>query len=103
VFPERAEHAAVGLDLALLPVGGWGPTLGPGHMDPEAAAHALTLLRPRAAVPVHWGSLRVPVAWRLRPDRYALPGQRFAQAAQRLAPEVRVHVLATSEGLTLAG
>ena len=28
------------LDVALLPVGGWGPTLGPGHMDPLDAARA---------------------------------------------------------------
>lgn len=103
LFPEMAEHAALALDLAVLPVGGWGLTLGPGHLDPESAALALTLLRPRAAVPVHWGSLRVPVAWRLRPDRYALPGQRFAAAARRVAPEVRVHVLAASGRLTLRG
>ena len=56
LFPEMAEHAALSLDLALVPVGGWGPTLGPGHLDPETAALALTLLQPRTAVPVHWGS-----------------------------------------------
>ena len=46
------------LDLALLPIWGWGPTIGPGHLDPGRAAEALTLLAPRLAVPIHWGTLR---------------------------------------------
>jgi L-ascorbate metabolism protein UlaG (beta-lactamase superfamily) len=47
------------LDVALLPVWGWGPNLGEGHLDPERAAVALEVLRPRIAVPVHWGTLAV--------------------------------------------
>lgn len=43
-------------DVALLPVWGWGPTLGPGHLDPARAALAVARLRPRVAVPVHWGT-----------------------------------------------
>ena len=37
------------LDAALLPVAGWGPRLGPGHMDAAAAAKAAALIRPRVA------------------------------------------------------
>jgi L-ascorbate metabolism protein UlaG (beta-lactamase superfamily) len=48
------------LDVALLPVWGWGPTLGPGHLDPARAAVAVERLRPRVVVPVHWGSLVLP-------------------------------------------
>ncbi|GEL22463.1 hypothetical protein PSU4_14170 [Pseudonocardia sulfidoxydans NBRC 16205] len=48
------------LDVALLPVWGWGPTLGPGHLDPDRAAQAVERLRPRIAVPVHWGTLALP-------------------------------------------
>ncbi|SOE00339.1 MBL fold metallo-hydrolase [Blastococcus haudaquaticus] len=47
------------VDVALLPVWGWGPTLGPGHLDPVTAADAVALVRPRIAVPVHWGTLAV--------------------------------------------
>jgi L-ascorbate metabolism protein UlaG (beta-lactamase superfamily) len=55
------DMAALGaLDVALLPVWGWGPTLGPGHLDPARAAVAVDRLRPRIAVPVHWGSLVLP-------------------------------------------
>ncbi|WP_245753814.1 MBL fold metallo-hydrolase [Geodermatophilus ruber] len=50
---------ARGIDVALLPVWGWGPTLGPGHLDPARAAAATARLRPRVAVPVHWGTLAV--------------------------------------------
>jgi L-ascorbate metabolism protein UlaG (beta-lactamase superfamily) len=45
------------VDVALLPVAGWSPKLGPGHMDAERAARAAALLRPRVAVPIHWGTL----------------------------------------------
>jgi L-ascorbate metabolism protein UlaG (beta-lactamase superfamily) len=55
LFPEMAELA--GVDIALLPVWGWGPTLGPGHLTPARAAAAVELLKPRVAVPVHWGTL----------------------------------------------
>ena len=42
---------------ALLPVAGWGPTLGAGHMAPFDAARAAGLIEPRIAIPVHWGTL----------------------------------------------
>ena len=56
---------ARGVDVAFLPVWGWGPTLGPGHLDPSRAAEAVARIRPRIAVPVHWGTL-APVGARLR-------------------------------------
>jgi L-ascorbate metabolism protein UlaG (beta-lactamase superfamily) len=49
-----------GVDVALLPVWGWGLTLGPDHLDPAGAAEATARLRPRVAVPVHWGTLALP-------------------------------------------
>lgn len=48
------------VDVALLPVWGWGPNLGPGHLDPARAARAAELVQARAAVPVHWGTLALP-------------------------------------------
>ena len=53
LFPEMA--ALDGVDVALLPVWGW--RLGPGHLDPVRAADPVGLIRPRVAVPVHWGTL----------------------------------------------
>ena len=41
--------------MALLPEGGWGPTLGRGHLDPRQAAEAVAQVRPAIAMPIHWG------------------------------------------------
>jgi L-ascorbate metabolism protein UlaG (beta-lactamase superfamily) len=86
------------LDLALLPVWGWGARLPAGHLDPLRAAEALLLLRPRAAVPIHWGTFRAPFA----PRAGSAPAREFAQAAARLAPDVSVHTLRIGESLDLA-
>jgi L-ascorbate metabolism protein UlaG (beta-lactamase superfamily) len=88
------------LDVALLPVWGWGPGIGPGHLDPRTAAQTLLLLRPRIAIPVHWGTYW-PL-WMLRPPAYASwPGPAFAREAARVAPDVEVRVLAPGETTTV--
>jgi L-ascorbate metabolism protein UlaG (beta-lactamase superfamily) len=89
------------IDLALLPVGGWWVTLGPGHFDPLRAAKALRLLRPRAALPIHWGTLRVPGLWRVRPGLQTRAGATFAGHAARMAPEVTVHLPAPGTAVTV--
>jgi L-ascorbate metabolism protein UlaG (beta-lactamase superfamily) len=92
LFTEMADLAP-GLDVALLPVAGWGPTLGPGHMGPSDAAHAAALLKPRLAIPIHWGTfLPVGMARRER-IRLGDPPRRFAEHLARLAPGVEVRVL----------
>jgi L-ascorbate metabolism protein UlaG (beta-lactamase superfamily) len=84
-------------EVALPPVAGWGPRLGPGHLDPRRAAEALALLRPRLAVPIHWGTYRV-VGRRGTGEEAA---QAFAAAAAELAPEVEVRVLPVGGSLEL--
>jgi L-ascorbate metabolism protein UlaG (beta-lactamase superfamily) len=95
--------AALGekLDLALLPVWGWGPTLGPGHMNPERAARAAALLAPRIAVPIHWGTLYPAGLARLRPRPLSQPPREFAARTKVLAPQVDVRVLAPGSELLL--
>ncbi len=81
------------IDTALLPVWGWGPTLGGGHMDPHRAAEALPLLQPRLAVPIHWGTLYpLGIRW-WRTNLLTRPPEEFAQFAQELAPEVNVRII----------
>ncbi len=80
------------LDLALVPVWGWGPSVGPGHLDPARAAQAVALLRPRVAIPIHWGTYRV-IGAGPEADPEA-PAQLFRAEAARLAPDVEVLVLA---------
>jgi L-ascorbate metabolism protein UlaG (beta-lactamase superfamily) len=86
------------LDLALVPIWGWGPTIGPGHLDPRSAAEALTMLRPRLAVPIHWGTLR-PLYRSARAEFLRAPVGEFVAAAGELAPAVDVRVLAPGESL----
>ena len=92
LHPAMADLRHAGIGLALLPVGGWGLTLGKGHLDATRAAEALALIRPARAVPIHWGSLRVPGLWRLRPRMHTDPGSRFALHGSRTAPEVDIVV-----------
>jgi L-ascorbate metabolism protein UlaG (beta-lactamase superfamily) len=95
LFPAMSELAPV--DVALLPVAGWGPKLGPGHLDPARAAEALRLLRPKAAVPIHWGTFRTLFA---EPAGDG-PAREFARLAGALAPGVDVRVLSIGETLAI--
>lgn len=76
-----------GVDVALLPVGGWGPTLpSRHHMDPADAARAAALIQSRLTVPIHWGTYwPAGFAW-LRPGRRHGPPGKFERAASELAP-----------------
>jgi L-ascorbate metabolism protein UlaG (beta-lactamase superfamily) len=91
LFDEMSRLAGT-VDVALLPVWGWGTTLGPGHLDPERAARAAALISPRVAIPIHWGSLALPrlVRGSAGTDR---PAREFVEFAARLAPSVEVRVL----------
>ncbi|GGM98217.1 L-ascorbate metabolism protein UlaG (beta-lactamase superfamily) [Actinoplanes campanulatus] len=95
-------HELGPLDLALVPVGGWGPTLGShGHLDAADGAEALRRVRASWAVPVHYGTLWPIGMGRIRRHMFDGPGERFAEHAARVAPESRVRVLAHGESLSL--
>jgi L-ascorbate metabolism protein UlaG (beta-lactamase superfamily) len=101
VFPAMAELAP--LELAMLPVWGWGPTLGPGHMNPAQAAEALALLRPRFAIPIHWGTIHmIGLGW-LQPRWLTDPPHEFARRAAEVAPDVDVRVLEPGASLDVPG
>jgi L-ascorbate metabolism protein UlaG (beta-lactamase superfamily) len=95
LFPAMRDFGP-DLDVALVPIAGWGPRVGKGHLDPQRAAEAIRLLRPRVAIPIHWGTYRRLL---MRRDAAALrePADRFEQLASELAPEVEVHVLAPGD------
>jgi len=89
------------LDVALLPIWGWGPSLGRGmHLDPRSAAEALRLLQPRIAVPIHWGTYR-PLHLSARSKFLSDPAEAFVNEASELAPEVQVEVLRPGDRLQL--
>ena len=96
LFDEMA-YLGPGIDVALVPVWGWGPEIGPGHLDPERAARAMQMLQPRIAIPIHWGTL---APWSIRgrrPDHLTWPGPEFARQIARLTPGVEARVLAPGE------
>jgi L-ascorbate metabolism protein UlaG (beta-lactamase superfamily) len=102
LFPEM-DGLVSDLDVALVPIWGWGPTLGRGkHLSPAEAAEALRLLRPRIAIPIHWGTYRpAHLGLRVLPDFLTDPAARFVEAAAVAAPDVEIHVLRPGETFQL--
>jgi L-ascorbate metabolism protein UlaG (beta-lactamase superfamily) len=84
------------VDVALLPVWGWGPSLGPGHLDPERAAEAAALIAPSVAIPIHWGTFALGRPARRMADP-EWPAREFARLTRQRASAVEVRVLAPGE------
>jgi L-ascorbate metabolism protein UlaG (beta-lactamase superfamily) len=84
------------VDLALVPIWGWGPRLGSGHLNPRSAAEALARVRPRVAVAIHHGTYS-PLLPRGRPPYLDGPLARFVEEAARQAPETEVRPLRPGE------
>jgi L-ascorbate metabolism protein UlaG (beta-lactamase superfamily) len=98
---EGMAKLAGRIDVALLPIAGWGPRLNKGHLNPRSAAQAAALIRPRLAVPIHWGTL---IRFDLRKDAeefLADPARRFEAALGELAPGVEAAVLQPGGSLEL--
>ena len=78
------------IDVALLPIGGWGPRLSPGHMGPLEAVEACRRVRPRAVLPIHFGTFHprgmelTGLGWMTRPRA------EFAAELARTCPEVHL-------------
>jgi L-ascorbate metabolism protein UlaG (beta-lactamase superfamily) len=92
---------ADGLDVALLPIWGWGLRLPDDHMSPETAATALQLLRPRLAIPIHWGTFLPLGLGRLYHHYLVDPPRDFVRYAAQYAPDVPTVVLPPGESITL--
>jgi len=59
------------------------------------------MMRPRAAVPIHWGTL-FPIGL-AGGDRLTEPPREFARHAAQLAPDVKVTILEPRATLELGG
>jgi len=100
--PFDVRGLAGGIDVALLPIAGWGPRLNlRHHLDPEAAARMAAELQPRVAVPIHWGTLLRMGLGRRSVELMELPPGRFGAQMAELAPEVSVRVLSPGESMPL--
>jgi L-ascorbate metabolism protein UlaG (beta-lactamase superfamily) len=90
------------LDLALVPIWGWGPRLGPGHMDPSQAADAVALLAPRTVVPIHWGTFFPVHRYRSHGHLLTEPAVKFRERCAVVAPDVRVEVIEPGNSLVIS-
>jgi L-ascorbate metabolism protein UlaG (beta-lactamase superfamily) len=91
------------VDVALVPVGGWGPTLGPHHLDPEQAAEAVRRIRAQDAIPIHYGTfwptgLRTVAPTQFR-HKCPEPGRRFAAS---VGSSARAHVIEPGSSVEIA-
>lgn len=88
------------LDVALLPVWGWGPNLRGGHLDPRTAAEAVTRMRPKVAIPIHWGTFWPRGMGRFRRDRLTAPPFEFQRFVETSGAGARPVVLQPGERWT---
>ena len=90
------------LDVALVPIWGWGPGLGGGHLDPARAAEAVARIQPELAIPIHWGTyFPIHLGLKGRPAFVDLPPLEFLAAMKETAPGVEVKVLRPGESVEL--
>jgi L-ascorbate metabolism protein UlaG (beta-lactamase superfamily) len=98
---DDMEKLAGRVDVALLPIWGWGPRLPVGHLNPETAARAVALIGPAVVVPIHWGTMR-SVGAKGAADPHG-PARAFADAVAAAAPDTEVRILAPGDAMALAG
>jgi L-ascorbate metabolism protein UlaG (beta-lactamase superfamily) len=89
------------IDVAAVPVWGWGRNLGPGHLDPELAAEAVARVGVPCAVPVHWGTLHPAFLSGTMRSQLDGPGRRFADALAALDTPSRAELLAVGDTVAL--
>lgn len=77
------------LDVAIVPIGGWGPRLSANHMGPAQAARACAATGARYALPVHWGTLHPPLVGTFG-DWFERPLPAFEAEVAAVAPDCRV-------------
>ena len=100
---DEMEELSGRIDVALLPIAGWGPRLGKGHLNPRTAAEAAALIRPRVVVPIHWGTL-IRFDLRSEADEFLSgPPREFGEELAKRAPDVELRVLGPGESLELPG
>ena len=89
------------LDVALLPIWGWGRSLGERHLNPESAAVATSWLDPVTVVPIHWGTYSALRFGGGRPAWIDQPPNAFRDALAGLGLQDRLCVLQPGGSLQL--
>ncbi len=89
------------IDIALLPIWGWGSSLGTGHLDPTRAAIATGLIRPGIVVPIHWGTYAPEDGRRQLPKWFDSPPEQFQTALTDAELSHHLHLLQPGESVTV--
>ena len=90
-----------GVDVALLPIWGWGPTLGERHLDPTRAATATEWIDPAVVVPIHWGTYSPVRARRGSPAWLGRPLDAFRAELRDRNRVDRLRILTPGESLSV--
>ena len=102
-WTDRLGRDVGRVDVALLPVGGWGPLSRPSvqgqHLDPQQAAQVAASLPAAVAVPIHFGTMWPAGLPAHRHRAFLGPGQEFRRALAQRAPDIAVHVLEPGQAL----
>ena len=105
LFAAMSQLAPI--DVAVVPVGGWGPNLGPTHLDPEQAAEAVRRVGAGDAIPIHYGTLWPSGLRRVHPASFRRgftdPGTKFATELARSCPGATAHVISQGQTVTIHG
>jgi len=100
-YPQMKALAKAKIDLCLIPIWGWAIDGHGLHLNPRKAAQALTLIKPKVAIPYHWGTF-LPIAFKIFFKKHLIrPVDLFATHAQQLAPEVKVFIVPPGHHLSL--
>jgi L-ascorbate metabolism protein UlaG (beta-lactamase superfamily) len=89
------------IDVALLPIWGWGSSLGTGHLDPTRAATATQLIRPGIVVPIHWGTYAPEDGRRHLPRWFDSPPEQFETALADADLSHHLHLLEPGQSVTV--
>jgi L-ascorbate metabolism protein UlaG (beta-lactamase superfamily) len=89
------------VDVALLPIGSWGPHEAPWHLGPRGAARVASTIKAQVVVPIHWGTLYPAGLARVWSGPLDAPAERFRAAAAELAPMTSVRLLRPGESTTV--
>lgn len=99
LFDEMADLGPI--DVAFLPIWGWGPTIGEGHLDPERAVEATRLIEPDVVIPMHWGTYTPENARPGRPAWIDEAVMRFTKLLTDTEDEARLKVLEPGQSFWL--
>ena len=89
------------IDVALLPIWGWGSTLGEGHLNPQRAAAATKLIRPEVLLPIHWGTYAPEDGRRRLPTWFDTPPTNLQTELEQIGERHRLHLVEPGGSMVL--